>query len=245
MVSHPALGFDLQKTLAFPGKPSDAGPPTLVDAGLLYTAALWDAYCRVLRATNSYPFFLEAVQALDGVLRVALVALAPTLFVELWLVRDHPPIEFDAFALIYFAVNAFNVLLVVRERLAGRFGGPAPQSELGDVFPYPIVGRKRFSSSWIAFLVSLVYGAVAVSVLFVSLTYASVLTKGPNPAAAAFLALTLMCDVVYAYARLPTFSRIAEQGLSALQAAGLHTLLVLNVELPMGLVYVFSSMTHS
>ena len=245
MVSHPGFGFDLQKALSVPGLPVDSGPPTLVDAGLLYTAALWDAYCRVLRATKSYPFFLEAVQALDGVLRVALVALCPTLFVEFWLARSHPPIEFDAFALIYFAINAVNVLLVLRERLAGRFGGPAPNAELGEVFVYQIVGRRRFSTSWVAFLVTLIYSSVAASLLFVSLTYASVLTKGPNPAAAAFLALTLMCDVVYAYARLPTFSRIAEQGLSALQAAGLHTLLVLNVELPMGLVYIFASMTHS
>ena len=245
MVSNPPLDFDLQKTLALPGLPADAGPPTLVDAGLLYTAALWDAYCRVLRATNSYPFFLEAVQALDGVLRVALVALAPTLLVELWLAYDDPPIEMDAFALIYFAVNALNVLLVLRERLAGRFGGPAPQSELGEVFVYQIVGRRRFSGDWVAFLVTVIYAAVAVPLLFVSLTYASVLTKGPDQQAAGFLSLTLMCDVVYVYSRLSTFSRIAEQGRSALHAAGLHTFLVLNVELPMGLVYVFASMTHT
>lgn len=234
------LDFDLQKALAAPGLAEEAGPPTLVDAGLLYTAALWDVYVRALRATRTYPFFFEAVQALDGLLRLALVVLSASLVAELWIARSHPPVELDTFSLVYLAVSAGNVLLVLRERLAGRFGGPAPLAA-GQHFVYQIAGRSRFSGDWVALLVTLLYCAVAAAMLLVSLTFASALTKSADATATRFLALSLFCEVVYVFARLPTFAQIAAQGGSALRAAGLHTLLVLNVELPLGLVFVVLS----
>ena len=56
---------------------------------------------------------------------------------------------------------------MLRERLAGRFGGPAPNAELGEVFVYQIVGR-RHSYLLGRLLVTLIYSSVAVSLLLLA-----------------------------------------------------------------------------
>ena len=250
-MNHAELHFDLRAAVlaargvegnkAAAGQ-ADAQPapsaPATFNVGLVFAEYLWDlCYCRALRFPRLI-WALDAVDAVDTLMRTAFLALCAANSVEFWVVDKPKPVSLDAMAASFVAVSYAGVLLYVLERLVGRYrisGEAAAVFE--NALPMQMVNREPFSSIYSALVVTFIYlsgaGACALTLLY----HASQLRVQRKLWSVAVIAMYIATDVLYAFARLPRFREIAGQSASAARLAEVHTLLSLCVGLPLGVLF--------
>lgn len=217
--------------------PAAPAAPATCNVGLVFAADLWRLYFRVLRFLRII-WVLDVVDALDILMRTAFFTLCVVNSVEFWMVDKPKPVSLDAMSGGFVAVSYAGVVLYVLERLVGRYrisGDAAAVSE--NALPMQMVNRERFSSIFSALAVTLAYLAGAAACALTLLYHASQLRLKRNIWSVAAIAMYIVADVLYAFARLPRFREIADHSASAAHLAGAHTLLSLCVGFPFGVLF--------
>lgn len=207
--------------------------------GLLFAASLWDAYYRCFRFLRMR-WLLELLDSIDALARITLAMLSVIQAVEYWIFDTPDEIELSIMGSSFYAISALSITMYATEHLAGRFSRDdaiatgSPELNLA----LQLFNRIKFANAYNALIVTLVYLAVGVAVALSLLTRVSRLEIGEDNVSLSFVIFYIVCEGLYAFARLHRFQDIAEQGPWAAHVAGLHTLWSLCLLLPFGALFV-------
>ncbi len=251
-MDYSALAFDLRKAVSI-AKGAQSQDPERAAAvvndgfcvmacgfGVVFAAALWDAYFRLL-ALIKMLWLVKVVDAVDITLRAVTLLVFSLRFVSRWLADSPPDIHFDAVAASYVAVVVASLLLYSAERLLGRSRSAPFELGVEGMLPMQLFNRAPFSSTFNAAFVSLFYLAAVCVVTMVVLVEATQLDTSPRAASVLLFVLLLVTELFYAFARLSRFREVVAQSMASVDTAGTHTLLVLCVMLPLGILFLVRS----